>query len=59
MTAFIERMVQKIAEAAPIETAMSGLVAGVIENTTSKLERLRPELALLDKDDIHADGEAA
>lgn len=39
MTAFIERMVQKITEAAPIETAMSGIVANVLENTTSKLER--------------------
>ena len=39
MTAFIERMVQKITEATPIEAAMSGIVANVLERTSSRLER--------------------
>ena len=54
MTAFIERMVQKISEAAPIETAMSGLVAGVLENTTSKLERFERRPV---EQDVEAAGE--
>jgi hypothetical protein len=43
MTAFVERIVQKIAEAAPIETTVSNFVAGVLENTAAKLARFEPE----------------
>jgi hypothetical protein len=39
MTAFIERVVQKFTEAAPIETAVSSIVAGVLENTATRLSR--------------------
>lgn len=42
MTAFIERIVQKISEAAPLENAVSNLVAGVLENTATKLSRRDP-----------------
>lgn len=59
MTAFIERMVQKISEAAPIETAMSGIVANVLENTTSRLERFEPSRSLLDHETDDEAGEAA
>lgn len=59
MTAFIERMVQKITEAAPIETAMSGIVANVLENTTSKLERFESRRSAFDQDIDDEAGEAA
>jgi len=39
MTAFVERIVQKFTEAAPIENAVSTIVAGVLENTATKLSR--------------------
>lgn len=42
MTAFVERLVQKITEVAPIENAVSSLVAGVLENTAAKLSRGEP-----------------
>ncbi len=59
MTAFIERMVQKITEAAPIETAMSGIVANVLENTTSKLERFEVRRPVLGDDVADQADEAA
>ncbi|QUS39821.1 hypothetical protein RPMA_13955 [Tardiphaga alba] len=39
MTAFVERLVQKITEVAPLEDAVSGIVAGVLENTANKIAR--------------------
>ncbi len=39
MTAFVERIVQRLSEAAPIESAVSTIVAGVLENTAIKLSR--------------------
>lgn len=39
MTAFVERIVQKLSEAAPIERAVSTIVADVLENTAAKLSR--------------------
>jgi hypothetical protein len=39
MPAFVEMIVQKIAEAAPIENSVSDFVAGVLENTANKLSR--------------------
>ncbi len=48
MTAFVERIVQKFTEAAPIESAVSTIVAGVLENTATKLsggEPVKPEEA--------------
>jgi hypothetical protein len=39
MTAFVEAIVQKFTEAAPIETTMSNIVAGVLESTAAKLAR--------------------
>lgn len=39
MTAFVERIVQKISETAPFETAVSHLVAGVLEHTATRLSR--------------------
>jgi len=39
MTAFVERIVQKFTEAAPIESAVSNIVAGVLENTATRLSR--------------------
>ena len=39
MTAFVELIVQKFTEAAPIETTMSTLVANVLESTAAKLAR--------------------
>lgn len=39
MTALVELIVQKIADAAPIENTVSNFVAGVLENTASKLAR--------------------
>lgn len=42
MTAFVERIVQKFTEVAPIESAVSSLVAGVLENTATKLSRGEP-----------------
>jgi hypothetical protein len=39
MTAFVELIVQKIAEAAPIENTVSDFVAGVLENTANRLAR--------------------
>jgi hypothetical protein len=46
MTALVERIVQKISDAAPLENAVSVLVAGVLENTATKLaggEPVQPE----------------
>lgn len=43
MTAFVERIVQKISEAAPFEDAVSHLVAGVLENTATRLSRGEPD----------------
>ena len=43
MTALVERIVQKITEAAPIETTVSNFVAGVLENTAAKLARFEPD----------------
>ena len=45
MPAFVEMIVQKIAEAAPIENSVSDFIAGVLENTANKLSRFeqRPE----------------
>lgn len=37
MTEFVERLVQKWTEAAPLETAVSTLVAGVLETTATRL----------------------
>ena len=42
MTALVERIVQKITEAAPIETTVSNFVAGVLENTAARLARFEP-----------------
>ncbi len=42
MTALVEKIVQKITEAAPIENTVSNLVAGVLENTAAKLARFEP-----------------
>jgi hypothetical protein len=39
MTALVERIVQKIAESAPIETTVSNIVAGVLESTANRLAR--------------------
>jgi hypothetical protein len=39
MTDFIERMVQRITETAPIESAVSTIVAGVLQSTALKLAR--------------------
>ena len=39
MTAFVELIVQKFTEAAPLETTVSNFVAGVLENTATKLSR--------------------
>jgi hypothetical protein len=39
MIALVELIVQKIADAAPIETTVSNFVAGVLENTANKLAR--------------------
>jgi hypothetical protein len=39
MPAFVEIIVQKIAEVAPIENSVSDFVAGVLENTANKLSR--------------------
>jgi hypothetical protein len=39
MDAFVEMIVQKIADVAPIENTLSDLVAGVLENTAAKLAR--------------------
>ncbi len=39
MTAFVDRIVQTISEAAPIERAVSNIVAGVLEHTATKLSR--------------------
>ena len=55
MPAFVEMIVQKIAEAAPIENSVSDFVAGVLENTANKLSRFeqRP-----DEDEVPAQGVA-
>lgn len=55
MTAFVERIVRKISEAAPFENAVSHLVAGVLENTATKLSRGEP----MQVDERLADVEAA
>ncbi|MET0968072.1 MAG: hypothetical protein ABWY18_02620 [Tardiphaga sp.] len=39
MTALVERIVQKIAESAPIEATVSSFVAGVLESTANRLAR--------------------
>ncbi len=39
MTAFVERLVQKFTEVAPIESAVSNIVAGVLESTATRLSR--------------------
>jgi hypothetical protein len=39
MTALVELIVRKIADAAPIESTVSNFVAGVLENTAGKLAR--------------------
>jgi hypothetical protein len=55
MTAFVERIVQRISEAAPFESAVSTIVAGVLESTAAKLSRGAPvQLA-----DVLPDQEAA
>jgi hypothetical protein len=45
MSAFVGMIVEKIAEAAPIENSVSDFVAGVLENTANKLWRFehRPD----------------
>lgn len=55
MTAFVERIVQRISEASPFESAVSHLVAGVLENTATKLARGVP----VQVDDDVPDAEAA
>ncbi|MDB5616023.1 hypothetical protein [Tardiphaga sp.] len=42
MTALVERIVQKLTEAAPIENTVSNFVAGVLENTAAKLAWFEP-----------------
>lgn len=42
MTAFVERIVQRISETAPFESAVSHLVAGVLETTAARLSRGEP-----------------
>jgi hypothetical protein len=42
MTDFIERMVQRITETAPIENAVSSIVAGVLQSTALKMTRGEP-----------------
>jgi hypothetical protein len=39
MTDFIERMVQRITETAPLESAVSTIVAGVLQSTALKIAR--------------------
>jgi hypothetical protein len=39
MAALVEMIVQKIANAAPLENTVSNLVAGVLENTANRLSR--------------------
>jgi hypothetical protein len=39
MPAFVEIIVQKIAEAVPIENSVADFVAGVLENTANRLSR--------------------
>jgi hypothetical protein len=53
MTAFVELIVQKFTEAAPIENTMSNIVAGVLENTAAKLARFEQ------KDEMEAAEEVA
>jgi len=54
MTAFVERIVQRISEAAPFESAVSHLVAGVLENTAARLSRDEPLLAEEGLPDVEA-----
>ncbi len=42
MTAFVEMIVEKIADAAPIENSMSDFVADMLENTANKLPHFEP-----------------
>jgi hypothetical protein len=53
MTDFVERIVQKMSEAALIESAVSHIVAGVLENTATKLSRGEPAQV----EDDHSDEE--
>lgn len=43
MTALVERIVQRIAESAPIESTVSNFVAGVLENTANRLARFETQ----------------
>jgi hypothetical protein len=54
MTALVERIVQRIAESAPIETTVSNFVAGVLENTANRLARFETpdEDAAVVSDDV-------
>lgn len=42
MSGFVDTIVQKIVDAAPIEKSVSDFVAGVLENTANKLSRFEP-----------------
>lgn len=42
MAAFVERIVQRISEVAPFESAVSTIVAGVLESTAVRLSRGEP-----------------
>lgn len=54
MTAFVGRIMQRISEAAPIERAVSNIVAGVLENTAAKLSRGEPAQVVKDRPDKEA-----
>lgn len=54
MTAFVDRIVQTISEAAPIERAVSNIVAGVLEHTATKLSRGKPVQVEKDRPDKEA-----
>lgn len=56
MTAFVERLVQKIADSAPIETTVSNIVAGVLESTAARLARYEPSA---DNEDAEVSDEVA
>ena len=40
MTAFVELIVQKFTEAAPVESTFSNFVAGLLENTANRIARI-------------------
>jgi len=40
MTAFVELIVQKFTEAAPVESTFSNFVAGLLENTANRIARV-------------------